>query len=168
MQSSEGHIVRLLTLDGSLLDDPDNGPFDLEYSWSLGGNLIASGETAEVTLTMGENTVTLAVDDGADVDSDTVVVTVINTGQASENLAEEIDALAEDDYLPAGTATSLVASLEAAAESFDEGSVVTGVRQLQAFQNKVEAQSGKKTDAETAAELILLAQDIIDAAVADS
>ena len=56
----------------------------------------------------------------------------------------------------------------AAAKSFDKGNTGAGISQLQAFQNKVDAQSGKKIDPDIALMLFMLAQDIIDVAVGDS
>ena len=55
-----------------------------------------------------------------------------------------------------------IASLKAAAASFDRGSNQSGVNQLAAFQNKVRAQIAR-TDPALAAELIAAAQAIIDA-----
>ena len=157
---SANGVDAVVTLEGLGLDlegDP------LNYTWTVGGQII-SGETVEMILPVGANTITLTVSDGPDEDSDKTVVTVVTTGEASEKLAEEIDNMVEGNNLPAGTANSLVSNLEAAAESLDDDNVRAGVNKLRAFQNKVDAQSGKKIDAETASDLIGLAQEIIDAA----
>jgi len=160
--SSNG-INTSVTLDGSQSYDLDEGD-TLTYSWREGVE-VATVVNPTITLPVGLHTIQLIVNDGT-VGSgpDTVEINVITAGQAAENLTKKIDTLVEDNDLPAGTATSLVTSLEAAAQSFDKGNIGAGVNKLQAFQNKVKAQSGKKIDAETAAEIISLAQEIIDAA----
>jgi len=56
----------------------------------------------------------------------------------------------------------LIASLKAAAASFDRESMQSGLNQLHAFQNKVRAQIAKDNPAEAAA-FIAGAQKIIDA-----
>ena len=65
--------------------------------------------------------------------------------------------------IPANIKGELSASLNAAIASFDRGNQTAGVNQLQAFQNKVLAQAGKKIDQATANALIAAAQRIIDA-----
>ena len=54
-----------------------------------------------------------------------------------------------------------MATLKAAAASFERGSCVAGVNQLEAFQSKVRAQL-MKTDPEVAQKLIQAAQLVID------
>ncbi len=76
-----------------------------------------------------------------------------------ESLAEELNAA----NIPANIKGELSASLNAAIASFDRGNQTAGVNQLQAFQNKVLAQAGKKIDQATANALIAAAQRIIDA-----
>ncbi len=67
-----------VTLDGSGSSDPDGD--ELQYTWTLGGNEIATGATPTVMLPLGVHTITLTVDDGnGGTDSDDVVVTVQDT-----------------------------------------------------------------------------------------
>jgi len=147
--------TRLVALDGSLSDDPDEED-TLVFTWTEDGNpsLNEEGETAEVILSVGAHTITLTVSDGTETDTDTIIVTVITTGQAARNLVELV-----------ADVKALVKSLEAAAKSFDKGNVGAGINQLQAFQNKVKAQSGKKIKDPADAQLLIdEAQKIIDAA----
>ncbi|NQV33329.1 MAG: hypothetical protein HQ515_11610 [Phycisphaeraceae bacterium] len=153
--SSNG-VNAAATLDGSGSDEEGD---PLTYTWTDGGPIVP-GEAVEMTLPVGDNTITLTVSDGPDEGTDEIVVTVITTSEATENLANLLLVL----DLPSGTRNALAKSLDAAVKSFDKGKVNAGVNQLRAIQNKVNAQSGKKIDAKTAAEIILLAQDIIDAA----
>ncbi|MEK7674228.1 MAG: beta-propeller fold lactonase family protein [Verrucomicrobiota bacterium] len=87
-----------------------------------------------------------------------VVLTAVRA-PTMESLAEELNAA----NIPANIKGELSASLNAAIASFDRGNQTAGVNQLQAFQNKVLAQAGKKIDQATANALIAAAQRIIDA-----
>ena len=160
--SSNG-INAPVTLDGSQSYDPDEGDTLTSYSWREGVTVIAIGVNPTITLPVGPHTIELIVNDG-DVDSepDTVEINVITASRAAENLSDLLNEL--EPPLPTETVSALATSLEAAIKSFDKGNTGAGVNQLQAFQNKVNAQRGKKIDAETAAEIISLAQDIMDAA----
>jgi len=51
----------------------------LSFEWSIAGDVIATGETADVSLDLGEHVVDLTVDDGMFSDSDSVTVTVEDT-----------------------------------------------------------------------------------------
>ena len=64
--------------------------------------------------------------------------------------------------LPTGTATDLMASLQAALASLNRGDVTSANNQLGAFINKVMAQAGKKIPAALANSLISLAEEIIN------
>ena len=72
--SPEGTAV---TLDGSGSFDPDED--DLTYSWTLGDEEIATGESPEVVLLYGAHALTLTVSDGSETDTDEVVVTIVDT-----------------------------------------------------------------------------------------
>jgi hypothetical protein len=64
-----------VTLSGSG-SDPDGDP--LTFIWSEGGNTIATGATAQVSLGIGTHTITLTVDDGkGGTASDQVVITIV-------------------------------------------------------------------------------------------
>ena len=143
------------TLDGSASSDPDEGDALESYSWSEDGIVIVTGVNPTIPLlSIGVHTIQLIVNDGSvDSESDSVEINVITTGQAARNLAELV-----------ADVKAQVKSLEAAAESFDKGNIGAGINQLQAFQNKVKAQSGKKIDPADAQLLVDAAQKIIDAA----
>ena len=85
--------------------------------------------------------------------------TLLTAGQSATNLAAVVNALP----IPAAVAGELVASLQSAAAAFDRRNMGAGVNQMQAFQNKVRAQAGKKISSTTAAALIAAAQQTIDA-----
>jgi len=73
-----------VTLDGSASTDPNSteGTNDdiTSYEWFLGDSLIATGETADVSLPIGTNVVTLKVTDAAGATStDDVTITVVDT-----------------------------------------------------------------------------------------
>ena len=79
-----------------------------------------------------------------------------------EMMAELITSVDESD-IHKGTKNSLTSSLENALKSLGKGNTGAAINQLQAFINKVEAQSGKKIDETTANDWIADAQAIIDA-----
>lgn len=148
----------VVTLDGSRSTDPDGDA--LTYSWFVDGGLIpiATGATASATLEVGEHSVTLLVDDGQDSDTDTIQVRVLTAGEA----VEELILLVNEGSFERKNKRPFIASLKAAAASFDRGNTTSGANQLAAFQNKVRAQLGK-TDPVAAAALIQAAQAILDA-----
>ncbi len=68
-------------LDGSASSDPDSAQGDsLTFEWLEGGDVIATGETAQVTLPLGTHAVVLRVTDSRGAtDEDTVEITVQDT-----------------------------------------------------------------------------------------
>ncbi len=69
----------LVTLDGSGSTDLDGTIAN--WSWSVGGAEIGTGETLNTTFDVGINTVTLTVtDDEGATDTDDVIITVVSTG----------------------------------------------------------------------------------------
>ncbi len=86
-------------------------------------------------------------------------VTVQTLSQATLSLASQVDAAA----VPAGIRGGLDASLSAAAAAFDRGNTAAGANELRAFENKVNAQTGKAIDPATAASMIAAAQQILGA-----
>jgi hypothetical protein len=151
---SPNDIDAIVVLDGSRSSDSDGDP--LSYEWFLNGSstALATGTVAVVTLPVGVHPVQLVVSDGLLATTNAVSVEVITTGQAVERLAEIVD---ED----AGNPAPLLASLRAALASIDRIHPATAINQLQAFQNKVQAQVAP-VDPELAAQLIAEAQVIID------
>jgi len=87
-QNSETSSV---TLDGSASSDPDGNL--LSYSWSEGGNVIATGANPTVTLADGSHTITSTVSDGelSDTDEMTVVVTTNEPPVAAAGADQSID-----------------------------------------------------------------------------
>ena len=68
--------VEIVTLDGSGSNDPDGTI--VSYVWTEGGTPIAAGVSPDVTLSIGEHTITLTVTDNENqTDTDTVVITVL-------------------------------------------------------------------------------------------
>ena len=63
-----------VTLDGTGSSDPDGD--SLTYTWSEGGNTIATGSSPTVSLGIGIHTITLAVSDGEFTSTDDVTITV--------------------------------------------------------------------------------------------
>ena len=81
--------------------------------------------------------------------------------EGGEPTVEELmGAVAELD-LPKGINSSLISKLEAALASIEDGKTKTAVNHLNAFKNRVEAQSGKKISQEDAETLIASADAIL-------
>ncbi|MBC8874803.1 MAG: hypothetical protein H8E44_35735, partial [Planctomycetes bacterium] len=157
---SPNNVDAIVTLDGSRSFDLDEDPLD--FFWFADEDLvtpIATTEIATVPLGVGVHDILLVVDDSIDTADDLITVNVITASEGTQDLSD----LVSDLSIPAGTQSQLNASLEAASASFDRQNMTAGVNQLQAFQNKVAAQAGKKIDPLTAALLIEEAQRIIDA-----
>jgi hypothetical protein len=69
----------MVMLDGTGTTDVDNPNSSLTFVWKEGATVIATGETATVTLPVGTHTITLTVTDpGGLSSSDTVVITVVD------------------------------------------------------------------------------------------
>jgi hypothetical protein len=151
---SPNDLDAIVVLDGSHSSDSDGDP--LSYEWFLNGSstALATGAVAVVTLPVGIHPVQLVVSDGLLARTNAVTVEIITTGQAVERLADIVD---ED----AGNPAPLLASLRVALASIDRSHPATAINQLQAFQNKVQAQVAP-VDPELAAQLIAEAQIIID------
>jgi N-acetylneuraminic acid mutarotase len=121
-----------VVLDGSQSSDADNDP--LQYVWQEGANIIASNAVAATVLTTGSHDIALTVSDGKDTGTAAIALDVITPAQAV--------GLVQDLVIASftGPTQPLLASLRAAAASFDGGDTIPGVNQLQAFQHKVQAQ----------------------------
>ncbi|HEU0010770.1 MAG TPA: PKD domain-containing protein, partial [Verrucomicrobiae bacterium] len=152
-----------VTLDGSMSTDPDGDP--LTYVWlaDLDGDGVkeplGSGAILTYCFELGTYTVMLMVDDGHCPTPVTASLTVevLSAGEAVELLIDKVN----NADLGRRNKRPLIASLKAAIASFDRGSCVSGVNQLEAFQNKVRAQIGRENSA-LADEIIALAQKILD------
>lgn len=146
----------LVYLDGSRSTDVEDDP--LQYFWSEGTNILATGMLATNAFPPGLHTITLVVSDGQSTGTNSVVLEV----QSAAGAVGTLITLLEAADLSRRNAQPLLASLNSAAASFERGNVVAGINELQAFQNKVRAQIAP-LDPELAAELIAAAQEIIDA-----
>jgi hypothetical protein len=85
-------------------------------------------------------------------------LTVLSVSQATTNLEDQVDAAG----LAQGLRNALDSRLQAAIDSLDRGNEAAAVNQLQAFENQVRAQRGKKIDAAQADALIAYAEGIIN------
>ena len=82
--------------------------------------------------------------------------------EIAAGMVETVAELANNGELSGGTANALTASLEAAIASLATEDTKTAANQLNAFVNKVRAQSGKKVDAATADALVASAGALIE------
>jgi hypothetical protein len=107
---------------------------------------------------IGLHTLTLQVSDGTASSAESVDFEVITPAMSIDTLVLWIDqsGLARREKQP------LLASLQAAARSFERGAFATGVNQLGAFQNKVRAQIAAEHP-ELAAEWDAAARELIEA-----
>jgi hypothetical protein len=123
-------------LDGSLCWDVETDP--LSYAWFTGPDLwpVAAGESATVELAVGQYTMTLLVDDGQDTSTAQVTLEIITPGTAVDQLIARV----ETSDLESSRKKSLLASLQAAAASFDRDQFKTALNQLGAFLDKVRSQ----------------------------
>jgi photosystem II stability/assembly factor-like uncharacterized protein len=146
-------IVYGTPLGAGQLNATANVPGTFVYTLAAGTILNAgNGQTLSVKFTPAGASDCYSV--GA-----SVRINVLTAGQATTNLTAALSALS----LPTNIVGELKASLDAAAAAFARGNQTAGANQLAAFQNKVQAQAGKKIDQATAAALIAAAQQIITA-----
>ena len=122
-----------VTLDGSGSTDPDADP--LTYSWTLGGQLLATGVGPTVSLALGTHTITLTVNDGQESAIDDVVITVEAT---IAGLRDLLDAVVPQENLPVNTVTKLYDDL-ATAESEEMASNYNKAREaLTEFSKRID------------------------------
>lgn len=74
--SADENCLAKIYLDGSGSYDPDGDTLTFDWTWQYGS---ASGEKPYVILQLGITEITLTVSDGMDTDTDTVIITVIDT-----------------------------------------------------------------------------------------
>ncbi len=151
---SPNDTTATVALDGSRSSDPDGD--SLQYFW-FEADLpapIATGMVAVVTLPVGTNVMTLVVDDGLARSTNQILIEVITSAQAADRLAQAVtDGVSRSN--------PLIASIATAIASIDRGNPTAAINQLQAFQNKVQAQVAPM-DPALAAQFIQAAQDVID------
>jgi hypothetical protein len=130
--SCNGNNTAVL-LDGSRSSDPDNDP--LHYSWVEHGETqaIATGVASTATLSVGTHEISLLVSDGLAISTNSVTVTILTPHQAVEKLIATVETHAL-------RLSPLVSTLKAALDSIRRDDPVPASNQLQAFQNKVNAQ----------------------------
>jgi hypothetical protein len=135
----------------------------LTYVWlaDLDGDGVkepfASGAIVTNCFELGEHDVMLVVDNGRCAATVSFTVEVLSACEAVELLIDKVN----DADLGRRNKRPLIATLKAACASFDRGNCVSGVNQLEAFQNKVRAQIGG-VNAALADEIIALTQEVLD------
>jgi len=144
-----------VVLDGSMSSDPDGDT--LTYLWLVDGVPFASGAIVTNCFDLGEHAITLVVDDGRCTRTASLTVEVLSACEAVEALIDKVN----NADLGRRNKRPLIASLKAACASFDRGSCVSGVNQLEAFQNKVRAQISRENPA-LADEINALVQKLLD------
>jgi hypothetical protein len=144
-------------LDGSRSLDIENDP--LQFLWSEGGKSIGTGKVAVVSLPVGSNSIVLRVSDGLAWATDTITIKVV----AGRSSIQPIIDLLLRSRLPRRTVRSLLEALESVEEALEEGHLRQALHHLEKFQDKVRQKIGS-SDSVLAAQLIQMAQSIIDAA----
>jgi hypothetical protein len=144
-------------LDGSGSSDVENDP--LTFEWAEGTNWLGATTLITNQFPVGTHEITLRVNDGA---LDGVAHEVIEVVTPAQSLGLII-LFIEESGLGRANERPLIASLKAAAASFDDCRLIPAVSQLEAFQNKVRAQVAP-SNPELATRLIEAAQQVIDAA----
>jgi len=145
-------------LDGSRSSDAEND--QLQFAWTEGTNVFATTVKTTKRLALGQHTITLKVSDGLATASASAAVETIRVAAAVDILIAVVR-LDDGGGVAPPNPRSLLASLEAAAASFDQGNLISGVNQLQAFQNQLWAQMVSFNQTNT--NLIQAAEEIIQA-----
>jgi len=123
LTDSDGDGSEVAVLDGSGSSDID-GTIS-SYVWKEGVTEIATGETNNVLLTVGEHTITLTVtdNDGA-TDTDTVVITI---NPAAQNVPPVADAGEPNTVVDTNADGNEVVGLDGSGSSDSDGSIVSYV-----------------------------------------
>ena len=143
-------------LDGSHSSDAEQDP--LQYLWLEGTNVLGTAVIQTNEFAPGVHELTLVVSDGTDRGTNTLTFEVLTPGAAVAWLA----ALVSEADL-GRNAQPLLATLRAAAASFERCDVKPGINQLEAFLKQVRAQVAPG-DRALADKLNAAAQGIIQAA----
>jgi hypothetical protein len=126
----------LVTLDASRSFDVEQEP--LQFQWFEGdlSKPIAAGVQAAKLLGLGTHTILLSVSDGNAIGTAVLRLEIVNPCLAVKLLAAALDEANPDS----GNTVPLHASLRAACISFEHGNLLSGVKQLEAFQSKLRGQ----------------------------
>jgi poly(3-hydroxybutyrate) depolymerase len=147
-----------VVFDGSRSHDVDDAHFN--YFWYQGTNVFSTNAVTTNLLCLGTHEVTLKLDDTYPLGTNTAKVTVEVITPAEAVVI--IIGLLDDANLPRNRRQPLLASLAAAAASFERGHFTPGANQLEAFQHKVRAQVMPSAP-QLALDLTSAAQTILDA-----
>ena len=163
---SPNNIGACVSLDGTQSSDVDNDYSDLTFTWLVNGEVVGTGDLlADICLAVGENEVTLQVDDGTGPAGDcdepslgetTVVVSVLKGSEATEELILQIN---DSVLVSRKNKQQFIATLKTADAAFERGSYGAGLNMLEALINKFEAQL--KDDPQLQEEWIRIANEII-------
>jgi len=147
-----------VTLDGSRSSDPDGDLFT--YQWSESSKVLSTNSISNTSLAVGTHEITLSLDDHLPLGTNSASITleIITASDAVTILI----GLVSDADLWSKQLRPLIATLNAAAASFQRGSYIAGINQLQAFQNKVRAQIAP-LNPDLAAELNEAVRQVIEA-----
>ncbi len=152
-------VQATVVFDGSFSTDVENDP--LQFTWFGEGttNILGHTMVATNTLSLGSNVVSLVVSDGMDAGTNQIMVEVITPTQAVGRLAQVL----EDADLGGRRKAGFFAMLERAKADFGRGDLQNAIDHLQTFQMRVLKQTAPAYS-ETAARLVSIAGEIIDAA----
>jgi hypothetical protein len=148
----------LVQLNAARSYDVDDAHF--KVFWYEGATLVSTNVAASLELPVGTHSITLLLDDTFPLGTSSTNVTleVLSPAQA----VGIIIGLLEDSSLTATRQHPLLATLTAAAASFERADFQPAINQLGAFQNKVRAQVSPSVPA-LAEDLLSAAQTLIDA-----
>jgi hypothetical protein len=143
---SPNNIGACVTLDATQSSDVDNDFSDLSFTWLVDGVVVGTGPVvSDVCVLVGDNTVTLIVNDGTSATgacdkpatSETVqMVTVLTRMEACEEMILQI----YDSTIERKNKQPFIASLKNAGAAFERGSCGAGINMLEALIHKFEAQ----------------------------